>query len=205
MQPTAIGGRRGLRDAKDQWESVSAHVVDSLPTSNPLQKLYWIASLNEIVHILRTDSGHIDLLLVIGIILAVLGTAFRYASYRYLAEAFTFELVNAGERAKDPTGSARLVVDGPYDLVRHPSYTGWLIGTFGFIMVPFAEGSWIQTQAQSPVKVLVYTWVFIFVVSFIVTVVPRMAKEDEMMKKQFGEEWERWAHRVRYRLIPFIY
>ena len=29
--------------------------------------------------------------------------------------------------------------------------------------------------------------------------------EDEMLKKQFGEEWERWRQRVRYRLIPYVY
>lgn len=33
----------------------------------------------------------------------------------------------------------------------------------------------------------------------------RVESEDAMLKKQFGEEWEEWAEKTRYKLIPFVY
>ncbi|KAK7060755.1 hypothetical protein VNI00_000487 [Paramarasmius palmivorus] len=174
-----------------------------------MPKLYWVASLNEVVYILRTNVDHVDPLLVIGTILAVVGTTMRCLSYRYLGEAFTLELVKAGHRAKDPAASARLVTNGPYTIVRHPSYTGWLIGTFGWIMVHCVEGSWIRNQSSSTlegaiVKGFAIAWAFIFTAPFAWTLT-RMPEEDAMMRRQFGEEWVRWSRRVRYWLIPFVY
>jgi protein-S-isoprenylcysteine O-methyltransferase Ste14 len=29
--------------------------------------------------------------------------------------------------------------------------------------------------------------------------------EDEMMKKQFGEEWVAWSSKVKYRMIPGVF
>lgn len=33
----------------------------------------------------------------------------------------------------------------------------------------------------------------------------RVPKEDEILKATFGEEWEEWAQRVRYRLVPGLH
>lgn len=33
----------------------------------------------------------------------------------------------------------------------------------------------------------------------------RVESEDAMLKKQFGKEWEKWAEKTRYKLIPFVY
>lgn len=33
----------------------------------------------------------------------------------------------------------------------------------------------------------------------------RCSKEDALMRKQFEKQWDEWAGRVRYRLIPFVY
>jgi protein-S-isoprenylcysteine O-methyltransferase Ste14 len=33
----------------------------------------------------------------------------------------------------------------------------------------------------------------------------RVPEEDAMMRKQFGQEWERWAARVPYKSIPGVY
>jgi hypothetical protein len=32
-----------------------------------------------------------------------------------------------------------------------------------------------------------------------------VSKEDAMMRKQFGQEWERWTAKVPYKLIPGVY
>jgi len=34
---------------------------------------------------------------------------------------------------------------------------------------------------------------------------PRSKKEDNMLKKEFGKQWEEWAMNVPYRLFPGIY
>jgi protein-S-isoprenylcysteine O-methyltransferase Ste14 len=34
---------------------------------------------------------------------------------------------------------------------------------------------------------------------------PRMKREDRMMHSTFGEEWEAWARKVNYRIIPGVY
>ncbi|KAF9231526.1 hypothetical protein BU15DRAFT_29738, partial [Melanogaster broomeanus] len=50
--------------------------------------------------------------------------------------------------------------------------------------------------------------VWVLVGSFLVGtsfVIMRMPEEDRMLKRAFGKEWERWAERVRYRLIPGVY
>jgi protein-S-isoprenylcysteine O-methyltransferase Ste14 len=33
----------------------------------------------------------------------------------------------------------------------------------------------------------------------------RMNKENTMMKKEFGKEWEEWAKNVPYQLVPGVY
>ncbi|KAF9231817.1 hypothetical protein BU15DRAFT_55704 [Melanogaster broomeanus] len=50
--------------------------------------------------------------------------------------------------------------------------------------------------------------VWVWVASFVVVlsgILRRMPEEDRMMKRAFGKDWERWAERVRYRLIPGVY
>ncbi|EEB97331.1 hypothetical protein MPER_03373 [Moniliophthora perniciosa FA553] len=38
----------------------------------------------------------------------------------------------------------------------------------------------------------------------IISLMLRVEPEDELMKKQFGEEWQVWARRVPYKLIPAV-
>jgi len=33
----------------------------------------------------------------------------------------------------------------------------------------------------------------------------RMSVEDDILRKQFGAEWDNWAKRVPYRVIPGVY
>ncbi|KAK7060756.1 hypothetical protein VNI00_000488 [Paramarasmius palmivorus] len=112
---------------------LTLYAINLLPI---MLKLYWLASFNEVVHIFLTNSDHLDPLLIIGTIIAVSGTTFRYLSFRYLGEAFTFEFVPVGQRAKDPKASAKLITHGTYAIIRHPAYTGRLIAHFGYITVP---------------------------------------------------------------------
>ena len=61
---------------------------------------------------------------VIGLSVAWLGMAVRAWSLQTLGEFFTVDVTVAADQ--------RLIDDGPYALVRHPSYTGMLMAIFGF-------------------------------------------------------------------------
>lgn len=58
-------------------------------------------------------------------------------------------------------------------------------------------------QSVAP-KVLLGGSSLIFV-AFFFALVKRTAVEDAMMKKEFGKEWDNWAEKVRYRMIPYVF
>jgi len=33
----------------------------------------------------------------------------------------------------------------------------------------------------------------------------RMLIEDEVLKKHFGSQWEKWAEKIGYRMVPRVY
>jgi protein-S-isoprenylcysteine O-methyltransferase Ste14 len=69
-------------------------------------------------------SWHPGLWFFLGILLMICGVLFRWYSIRYLGSSFTRNVaVQPGQT---------VVQDGPYRLIRHPSYTGTLITTLGF-------------------------------------------------------------------------
>ncbi|KAG0702147.1 hypothetical protein DFH29DRAFT_1069312 [Suillus ampliporus] len=101
----------------------------------------------------------------------------------------------------------RLVTSGPYSVVRHPSYTGLLLQSVGVIIMYGSQGSWMRQSGvlQVPfMKVLAAATFFLFAVSAWIAI-SRPSVEDKMLQGAMGEEWETWAKRVKYRLLPGIY
>lgn len=43
------------------------------------------------------------------------------------------------------------------------------------------------------------------IASMVAIPLARIPMEDAMLRKQFGQEWEEWARRVPYALIPGVY
>lgn len=80
----------------------------------------------------------------------------------------------------------RLVTSGPYWLVRHPRYAGGILLGFG---ISLAFNSWIGVVA---------TVVFIGVILF------RIRDEENLMREEFGQEWDEYCERTQ-RLVPFLY
>ncbi|KAK7060742.1 hypothetical protein VNI00_000474 [Paramarasmius palmivorus] len=172
----------------------------------PLQKkLYWLASLNEVVHIFRSDSEHLSPLFIAAAASSISGGLIRYLCYRALTEAFTLDLVPVGTRSDK---AAKLITNGPYSIVRHPSYTGVILNFVGSVAVHVVEGSWVRST-PSMLSILVF-WVLgvpcvVIMLVCCISLVARTNEEDEMVHKQFGEEWENWKTRVRYKLVPGVY
>ncbi|KAG2031136.1 hypothetical protein BDR03DRAFT_1095684 [Suillus americanus] len=102
----------------------------------------------------------------------------------------------------------KLVTSGPYSVVRHPSYTGFLLQSAGIAVMYGSQGSWMRQSGilQVPlINVLAMTSFFAFIVLATWGSINRPAVEDQMLQRAFGEEWENWAEKVRYRLIPGVY
>ena len=91
------------------------------------------------------------------------------------------ELAGIRSRARPAGISAR----GPYRLVRHPLYLGWMLAVFGAATMTFDR--------------LVFAGLTTI---YLVVAVPW---EERSLERAFGAEYERYKARVRWRIIPFIY
>jgi protein-S-isoprenylcysteine O-methyltransferase Ste14 len=82
---------------------------------------------------------------------------------------------------------SQTVIDtGPYAYVRHPMYAGaiWL-----FIAIPLALGAW---------------WWTLLVIPFFPVLVWRLLDEEKILRRDLRGYTE-YTHRVRYRLVPYLW
>ena len=131
--------------------------------------------------------------------LAISGGVIRGWCHATLGRFFTWEVaVRDGHE---------LITSGPYALVRHPSYTGWTLliaGNFLLLADPHsffsAAGLWASAGGRAVAGAVVgyLSWVT-------VQLLKRAVTEDEILRGEFGAQWDEWARRTPYRLIPFVY
>ena len=132
-------------------------------------------------------------------VLMVMGTIIRVQCYREMGKYFTLQIIILKDH--------KLITSGPYSYVRHPSYSGGYLCLAGVAIWYTAEGSWLR-ESEVYKKPLVWLLLAIVVGHFLLAIAllfGRIPKEDEMMKKTFGEEWDEWARKVPNRMIPGIY
>ncbi|KAJ7165650.1 hypothetical protein C8R43DRAFT_987214 [Mycena crocata] len=137
--------------------------------------------------------------LVLGSVLIASGALLRLCCYRALGRYFTFEL-----------GIARghqLVTTGPYRYARHPAYFGALLSYLGLLCYYGSPGSWlVECVVKGSIFGAVFCAAYAGVMSLIVAgLLARISREDEALEREFGIEWDMWAARVPYVLIPGIY
>ena len=113
-----------------------------------------------------------------------LGLALTFAG---LAFAIWARMLLGGNWSSDVTlkRDHELIVAGPYAFVRHPIYTGILLALLGTAL---AVGEWRGLLAV--VLAAVAFW-------------QKLRIEETVMRRQFGETYERYAARVPA-LIPFL-
>lgn len=129
---------------------------------------------------------------LLGTLLVVCGTAVRLQCYRTLKDHFTFELTRLKEH--------KLITEGPYSVVRHPSYTAYTVTTVGGLITLFSEGSWIRRSGWLENmwgNILINAWAVNWA-SRIVLLFLRAKGEDLVLRETFGERWEEYAKRVPY-------
>jgi protein-S-isoprenylcysteine O-methyltransferase Ste14 len=83
------------------------------------------------------------------------------------------------------TARGPLQTGGPYGLVRHPLYFGWVLAVFG---AAHMTGDRLAFAALTTL--------------YLVIAIPW---EERSLVKSFGEDYRRYARQVRWRIVPFIY
>lgn len=144
---------------------------------------------------------------VLGSILIYIATFIRVWCYNALGRHFTFHLAILNGH--------KLITTGPYKYVRHPSYLGIVIFHIGMVLSQVGNGSWMGEYIACPSDVSIFEMDkcgplrrlvgFLWVGCSMTTVgllLSRMRTEDEVLKKEFGGVWEKWAKKTRYQLIP---
>lgn len=133
-----------------------------------------------------------------GFVLLVCGAAIRAACYNTLGKYFTFELALLKDH--------QLVTTGPYAIVRHPSYTGFIIAAFGVLTVSFLPGSYAYESGMlNTWKVVPITIWVSFVFYFLGVLIRRIPQEDRALREEFGSQWDLWAQKTPYKLVPYLY
>ncbi|MHA2175880.1 MAG: methyltransferase family protein [Candidatus Hodarchaeales archaeon] len=80
-----------------------------------------------------------------------------------------------------------LITTGLYKLLRHPMYSGTLLGVIGFAFVT-------QSIFVSLITFVLYFWIF----------KERLKYEEKLLEETFGEKYQKYKESS-YRLIPFLY
>ena len=136
---------------------------------------------------------------MIALALIIAGTALRVSCYRHMRTQFTFQLAILDGH--------KLVTDGPYAYVRHPSYTGVICVVIASTVFNLGRGSWwVECAIQNGLHwrllgILHVVWS----IAFVYVVVARCKVEDKVLKEHFGKDWVQWAKQVPYRVIPYLF
>ncbi|KIK38051.1 hypothetical protein CY34DRAFT_809766 [Suillus luteus UH-Slu-Lm8-n1] len=136
---------------------------------------------------------------ILGTALAVAGGLIRWWCFHTLGRYFTFQLsVRKGHH---------IVTTGPYAVIRHPSYTAAIVQIIGMLILHGSPTSWLRHSGVLNIpglKLVAMVWLAQVTV-IMISAIGRVSQEDEVLKSAFGDEWERWAKAVRYRLVPGVY
>lgn len=131
---------------------------------------------------------------ILGFACLAAGGIVRQQCFRALAKQFTYELTLKKDH--------KLITEGPYSVVRHPSYTALNTVIIGLLIHHLGEGSWWTARHGGWLGV---GYVATMSVLYIIPFVYRCRVEDEVLREHFGDQWAQWAKKTPYRLIPFVW
>jgi protein-S-isoprenylcysteine O-methyltransferase Ste14 len=138
---------------------------------------YWLVPMFDRRDMLVLPDSHA--LRYTGLFVFTAGVLIRVWAYMYLGRLFSvFLTIQEGHR---------LLTDNIYAIVRHPSYTGLLVRSLGWTLV-----------FRSLFGLLACCALAIFIVR-------RIRHEERVLASEFGESWESYRRRTRWRLLPGVY
>jgi protein-S-isoprenylcysteine O-methyltransferase Ste14 len=114
----------------------------------------------------------------LGIFLMYVGIALRFYAIIVLGVFFTTTVTVAPEQT--------VISTGPYRIIRHPSYTGFLITLFGFGL---SLMNWLSLLVIIGCALIGFSY--------------RIRVEEHALKAQFGQQYQEYMQHTK-RLIPFI-
>jgi len=115
----------------------------------------------------------------IGLTLFMIGVFLRHLSIKQLGKYFVTKV--------QVTDDHKLVTEGIYRLLRHPSYTGLIFGFLGLIL-------FLQAGLAATLFILIGIPAYIY----------RIKIEEYALIKTFGEQYESYREKS-YALLPLIY
>jgi protein-S-isoprenylcysteine O-methyltransferase Ste14 len=161
---------RGLRPVQGQWRTL-------LLLETGFFISYWLVPYFDRRGLLVFHES--DVLRYAGLLIFAAGVALRVWAFIYLGRLFSvFLTIQQGHQ---------LVTDNIYARVRHPSYTGLLLRSLGWVLV-----------FRSLFGLLMWLALLVFLLR-------RMKLEEQVLVSEFGVEWEEYRRRTPWRLVPGIY
>jgi protein-S-isoprenylcysteine O-methyltransferase Ste14 len=115
----------------------------------------------------------------LGILLMCIGIALRLYAITVLGVFFTTRVAITPEQA--------VIESGPYRLIRHPSYTGFLITLLGFGLS--FTNNWLSLLVIMGCALIGFSY--------------RIQVEEYALKAQLGQRYQEYMQRTK-RLIPFV-
>ena len=175
--PNKLGKRAETHESL-QTERIYFYVTSSINIS--LQCYYLFYDVISVYYMEDTDNTvWISVLFLIGFITCIAGSYLRTKAKQQLGEFFTYQL--------GVTEGQKLITNGVYSYVMHPSYIGFCIIILG-----------ISISHQSIVSFVT------FIVLIAIAITMRIPKEEALLSKHFGTEFELYR-KNRWRMVPFVY
>jgi protein-S-isoprenylcysteine O-methyltransferase len=123
--------------------------------------------------------AHRDLAFWLGIGFLAAGVALRQYAVRALGRLWVHEVAIQAQH--------EVVEAGPYRWIRHPAYSGSLLG---FIGVGLAMGNWAALVVIAAIPMLAYAY--------------RVSVEERALSAALGDDYRAYMRRTR-RFIPFLF
>jgi len=114
-----------------------------------------------------------------GLVLMWCGIGLRLWCFRSLGRYFTFTVQTSGDQP--------VITDGPYRVIRHPSYAGIMLAVLG---IGLLSGNWLSLVA--------------LVDSVGIGVVYRIDVEDRALLSDLGDDYREYAA-THKRLVPYLW
>ncbi len=120
-----------------------------------------------------------DILFWLGMLLIYAGIALRISAIKVLGRYFTTSVAVVADQ--------QVVEAGPYRLIRHPSYTGFLITLLGFGLS--LTNNWLSLLVIMGCALIGFSY--------------RIRVEEHVLQEQLGKRYQEYMRRTK-RLIPFV-
>ena len=115
----------------------------------------------------------------VGLVVLWCGISLRFWSFRTLGRYFTFTVQTSADQP--------VITDGPYRVIRHPSYAGILLAVVG---VGLMSQNW---------------WSLVALLAAVTAgVVYRITVEERALNQELGDRYRRYAA-TRKRLLPYVW